>query len=203
MLKGCLVIVFLIVLLHVASCVFVIGKSEWGRLSAWRNARLAKKAEQAEIQRAQKAEAERIAEVKRQEEAAAAEAERKRQAKADKIRTFAIKDAPKVWEVYQALKSEIDVQNGKIAELRQTLVTFGRPPEQDEDFKRICSQRDELIRSHEVLYSKLEDAYIAACKFAATPERKEYGDLHRKTLEDGMHEAEMAEARFKEMRLNK
>ena len=203
MLKGCLVIVFLIVLLHVASCVFVIGKSEWGRLSAWRNARLAQKAEQAEIQRVQKAEAERIAEVKRQEEAAAAEAERKRQAKADKIRTFAIKDAPKVWEVYQALKSEIDVQNGKIEELRKTLETFGKAPDQDEDFNRICAQRDEMIRSQKALYVKLEDAYIAACKFAATPSRKDYNDLQKKALEDGIKEAESAAAKFKELRLSK
>ena len=169
----------------------------------WRDERLAKKAEQVEIQKAQKAEAERIAEIKRQQEAAAADAERKAQAKADKIRAFALKDAPKVWAVYQSLKSEIDEQNGNIEDLRKALVSFGRSPEEDEDFKRICAQRDEMIRSQKALYVKLEDAYIAACKFAATPGRKEYGDLHRKALEDGIREAAAAEAKFKEMRLSK
>ena len=169
----------------------------------WRDERLAKKAEQAEIEKAQRAEAERIAEAKRQQEAAAAEAERKRQEKADKIQTFALKDAPKVWAVYQSLKSEIEVQNGKIEDLRNTLVSFGRSPEEDEDFKRICVLRDEMIRSQKALYTKLEGAYIAACKFAATPGHKEYGDLHKKAIEDGLREAEAAEARFKEMRLSK
>lgn len=169
----------------------------------WRDERLAKKAEQAEIEKAQRAEAERIAEAKRQQEAAAAEAERKRQEKADKIQAFALKDTPKIWEIYQSLKSEIDVQNGKIEDLRKSLVEFGRTPEDDEDFNYICAKRDEIIRMQETVYAKLEDSYIAACKFAATPSHKEYGDLLKKAIEDGLREAEAAEAKFKEMRLSK
>lgn len=188
MLKGCLAIVALIVLIHVASCVFTVGNCE----SAKREERLAAEAKRAEYQKEQMAEAERLA-----------EAERKRQMKADKVRTFALKDAPKVWAVYQALTSEIDTQNGKIDELRKTLAVFDRSPEEDEDFNRICSQRDEMIRSQKALYVKLEDAYIAACKFAATPSRKDYNDLQKKAIEDGIKEAESAAAKFKELRLNK
>lgn len=199
MLKGCLVIVVLIVMIHVASCVFTIGNIE----SAKRDERLEAEAKKAEIQKKQMAEAERIAEVKKMQEEKAAEAERKRQMKADKVRTFALKDAPKVWDVYQALASEIDVQDGKIDELRKTLVAFGRSPEKDEDFNRICVQRDEMIRSQKALYVKLEDAYIAACKFAATPSRKDYNDLQKKAIEDGIKEAELAAAKFKELRLSK
>ena len=104
---------------------------------------------------------------------------------------------------YQSLKSEIDVQNGKIEDLRKTLVSFGRSPEQDEDFKRICALRDEMIRSQTALYAKLEDAYIAAKKYEASPSRKDYQELHKKALEDGILEADAAEAKFKEMRLSK
>ena len=172
-------------------------------LTKWCDEQYAEKARQNEIQKAQKAEAEREAEAQREQEEAAAAAERKRQAKVDKIQEFALKDAPKVWAAYQSLKSEVDVQDGKIEELRKTLEAFGRSPEQDEDFNRICAQRDEMIRSQNVLYAKLEDAYIAACKFAATPGRKEYGDLRKKAIEDGLREAEAAEAKFKEMRLSK
>ena len=169
----------------------------------WRDKRLEEKAKEAEVQKAQQAEAVRAKEARRQQEATIAKIQQKRQEKTDKIRTFALKDAPKVWAVYQSLKSEVDIQNGKIEELRKSLVAFGRSPEQDVDFKRICALRDEMIRSQKALYAKLEDAYIAACKFAATPGRKEYRDVQRKALEDGIREAEAAEAKFKEMRLSK
>ena len=205
--KGCLGIIILVVALHfvikIGGCVYDAVKEQADKATAWRDERLAKKAQEEEIRRKQQEEAAQAEATKRQREATIAKIQQKRQEKADKIRTFALKDAPKVWEVYQSLKSEIDLQNEKIEELRKTLVSFGRSPEEDEDFKRICAQRDEMIRSEKALYVKLEDAYIAACKFAATPGHKEYGDLHRKALDDGIREAEAAEAKFKEMRLNK
>ena len=101
------------------------------------------------------------------------------------------------------MQSEIDVQSGKIEELRKTLVAFNKEPEQDVDFKRICALRDDMIRSRTALRAKLEDAYIAAKKYEASPSRKDYQELHRKALEDGVLEADAAAAKFKEMRLNK
>lgn len=193
---GCAAVIFGLPLLFGA---LTIAKLAWRDMVTWRDERLAKKTEQAEIQKAQKAEAERRAEAKRQQEAAAVEAEQKAQAKADKIRTFALMDAPKVWAVYQSLKSEIVVQNGKIDDLRKTLVSFGRSPEQDEDFKRICALRDEMIRSQMALYAKLEDAYIAVKKYEASPSRKDYQQTMKRALEDGMQAANMATERYKAM----
>ena len=116
---------------------------------------------------------------------------------------FALKDAIEVWRVYQSLQSEIDVQSNKISELRRTLETFGKTPDVDEDFKQICLMREEMIRSHAVLRKCLEDAYLAKCKFEATPGRKDYREQHRRALEDGVREASAIADRFKEMRLNK
>ena len=207
MLKGCLGIIVLLfalcLALKICGCIYDEAKEAAGKATAWRDERLARKAQEKELNKKKQAEAERIAEIKRQQEAAAVEAERKRQAKADKIQEFALKDAPKVWSVYQSLKSEIDVQNDKIEDLRKTLVSFGRVAEEDEDFKRICALRDEMVRSRATLQSKLEDAYIAAKKYEASPSRKDYQELHKKALEDGILEADAAEAKFKEMRLSK
>ena len=149
--------------------------------------------------KAKKEEAARIAEVKRVQE----ENKRRQEEKDEKIRSFALKEAPKVWAVYQSLQSEIDVQNGKIEKLRKTLVSFDKAPEQDVDFQRICALRDEMIRSWKALRTKLEEAYIASRKYEASPSRKDYQELHKKALEDGILEADAAEAKFKEMRLNK
>ena len=164
---------------------------------------LTEKKKQVELENERKETAARIAEEKRQRAEAEIAAKRRQMAKDAKIQAFALKDAPRVWSVYQALQGEIDVQNGKIEELRKTLVAFGKIPEQDVDFTRICSLRDEMVRSRTVLRTKLEDAYIAAKKYEASPSRKDYQALHIKAIEDGILEADAASAKFKEMRLNK
>ena len=208
---GCAGIVFGLLLLYGG---WTIAKLAFNDLEGMRDRRLAEKAKQTEMQKAQEAESARVAEAKRQQEArvvaekrrreeALAEAKRKQAAKDDKIRTFALKEAPKVWSVYQSLQSEIDVQNDKIEELRKTLVAFDKSPEQDADFVRICALRDEMIRSRKAIRVKLEDAYLAAKKYEASPSRKDYQELHKKALEDGILEADAASAKFKEMRLNK
>ena len=190
--KGCLVSVGCLVLLF--GVLVVVEK-----VSSYRKEYLEEKEKQAEEEKVKKEEAARIAEARRVEE----ENKRRQEAKDDKIRSFALKDAPKVWSVYQSLQSEIDAQSGKIEELRKTLVTFGKDPEQDVDFKRICTLRDDMVRSWKALRVKLEDAYIAARKYEAAPSRKDYQELHKKALEDGIQEADAAAAKFKEMRLNK
>ena len=212
---GCLVVgIGFIVILHVGGCLLTIGDIELTRLKNWRNERLARKAEQREQAKVQAAEASRVAEAKRREAEAAAEARRRQaeqiaaqkkrqEAKDEKIRAFALKEAPDVWSVYQMLRSEIDVQSNRISQLRKTLETFGKNPEADEDFKRICSMREEMIATRSALRKRLEDAYIAKCKFEATPGRMEYEEQHRKALEDGIREALEAADRFNEMRLNK
>ena len=198
--KGC--IAAILVFVAMVWCLSYLEKYAHA-LDKWRDKHLAEKAEQAEIERSQKEEAARVAEAKRKQAAAEAEARRRQEAKDDKIRSFALKDAPKVWAVYQSLQGEIDMQSGKIEELRKTLVTFGKQPELDEDFKRICAVRDEMIHTRKALRAKIEGAYIAAKKYEAAPSRKDYQELHKKALEDGILEADQAEAKFKEMRLNK
>ena len=173
-------------------------------VSKWLDARQAEKAIQAEQERAKKDAEKKEAEERRQKAAAFAEAQRiqaekKRiqEAKDEKIRSFVLKDAPKVWAVYQSLQSEIDVQNGKIEELRKTLEAFGKDPDRDVDFQRICDLRDDMIRSRKALRTKLEDAYIAAKKYEASPSRKDYQDTMKRALEDGINDANMATERYK------
>ena len=187
--RGCLATFGLIVSICAALWAIV---ATIDKFTSWRSECQAEEARRIEAQKAQAAERARIAEAKRRQEA-----------KDEKIQTFALKEAPKVWEVYQSLKSEIDVQSAKIEELRKSLESFGRSPEQDTDFVRICALRDDMTRSRDALRTKLEDAYIAAKKYEAAPSRKDYQELHKKALEDGILEADAASARFKEMRRNK
>lgn len=190
--QGCLVIILIIVVWKIGGCAV-------DQFTEWRD----EKAKQVEQEKAREETEERIAEENRKKAEAEAEARHRQEVKDEKIRSFALKDAPKVWAVCQSLQSEIDVQNGKIEELRKTLVAFGKEPEQDVDFQRICALRDDMTRSRKALRTKLEDAYIASRKYEASPSRKDYQELHKKALEDGILEADAAAAKFKEMRLNK
>ena len=197
--KGCCGCVAIIFGLPILFGFFNIAKLAFNDLTAWRDRRLVEKAKQAEVQKAQEAENARIAEAKRRQVEAEAEAKRRQEVKDDKIRSFALKDAPKVWSVYQSLQSEIDVQSGKINDLRKTLEMFGKIPEQDADFNRICALRDEMIRSRTALRTRLEEAYIAAKKYEASPSRKDYQDVMKHALEDGIQDANMATERYKAM----
>lgn len=58
----------------------------------------------------------------------------------------------------------------------------------------------ETAESLKTMHAKIEDAYLASRKYEATPSKKEYAELRRKLLEDGLQEAEAAERRFKDMR---
>lgn len=179
------------------------SREKYNAVIAWRDERLAERNRQEALvqwkqQEAQNAEQRRLA-----EEARLAEEQRRKNEQEEKIRSFALKEASGVWAAYQALQSEIEVQNVKIEELRDTLVKFGKVPDEDADFKRITALRDDMIRSHKGLRKKLEDAYITWRKYEAAPSRKDYQELHRKAIEDGIREADAASEKFKEMRLNK
>ncbi len=129
--------------------------------------------------------------------------ERARQEREARLRDFAAKEIPALLKVYQDLHGAIVEQAKRIVDLEKTLKTFGKEPRQDADYIRICSMRDEMVGAHRAMHAKMEDAYIAYCKFKATPNRKDYDELYRKTLEDGIKAAEITAKRFDEMRLMK
>ena len=123
--------------------------------------------------------------------------------KIEKIKTFALKEMPSAWATYQSLQSEIDVQNGKIDDLSNSLRAFDRNPERDEDFLRIRGLRDDMVQTCDTLWKRLEDAYLASKKFEAAPTSGNNKELLKRALEDGISEADAAAKKFQEMRLEK
>lgn len=121
----------------------------------------------------------------------------------DRLRSFALKEATVLWKAYQDLGAQIDAQGQRIEELRKTLVEFNKNPEQDADFRAICTMRDAMIGVRSSLRRKIEDAYFAFRKFEATPSRKDYDELRRKAVEDGIQEAMSAIRRFNLIRKEK
>ena len=125
------------------------------------------------------------------------------QGKEDKVWDFALKEAPSVWKAYQFLAGAIEERDKRIAELRKTLELFGLKADEDADVRRLLHVRDEMAASHDAIKAKLEEAYLQARKFAATPDRKEFDDLRKKAVDDGIQEAQAALKRYKAMKEQK
>lgn len=125
------------------------------------------------------------------------------QGKEDKVRDFALKEAPSVWKAYQFLAGAIEERDKRIAELRKTLELFGLKADEDADVRRLLHVRDEMAASRDAIKAKLEEAYLQARKFAATPDRKEFDELRKKAVEDGINEAQTALKRYKAMKEQK
>ena len=125
------------------------------------------------------------------------------QGRDEKVRDFALREMPSVWRAYQVMSSAIEEQDGKIAELRKTLELFGTDADGDADFRRILKMRDELSSSRNTVKAKLEEAYLQARKFAASPDRKDYDELRKKAIDDGVREAQSALQKFKALKAQK
>ena len=198
--KGCLTVVagfvVICVLVRIYSCV----TGDVGERVAIHRERMAAErermaAEETKARKNKAAERERFA-----KEMAAHDLAQREASRESKLRAFAIKNADGLWRTYQMIKGQIDEHDKRIDELKTAFFEFGRNPDEDADYRRICGLRDEMVRSCQLMRGKIEDAYLASVKFEATPGKREYSETMAKALEDGVREAERAERRFKEMK---
>ena len=217
--------ILIIIVLNICSC--IVGKIWDGtqEVLAERHAKQeaadARAREQLALEEAEKALAEAkaseerraaadAAERRKREEAARREAAQQKEAaakreeaKADKLRTFALRDAPVIWKAHEQLKAAIVEQDVRIKDLAATLKEFDKNPETDSDYLAICAARGEMETSLKGIRRKLEEAYLAYCRFKATPSHKEYEELMRKALDDGMQAADAATRKFEQMKVDK
>ena len=70
----------------------------------------------------------------------------------------------------------------------------------DEDVIKLKDSRSQLDAQISLVNGKLEAAYLAAKKYEAMPNRKDFNDLMHKSIEDGISAAELAEKRYKELK---
>lgn len=125
---------------------------------------------------------------------------RENELKESELRAFALKESPGIWKTVQLLKGEIGTLSDKIKKLEATLRQFGKDPKVDEDVVRIRDYKEQLKVQLSLVKGRLETAYLASKKYEALPQRREFNDLMRKSLEDGVSSAEMAEQRYKELK---
>ena len=115
------------------------------------------------------------------------------------LQDFAQKESPKIWQTIQTLRGEMSESGRRIKQLRADLLEFDRNPDSDDDYKTLLAGLQELKHAYDAIFDKLEDAYIAAKKYEASPSRKDYQDTMKRALEDGINDANMATERYKAM----
>ena len=115
------------------------------------------------------------------------------------LQDFAMKESPRIWQTIQAMRGEMTTSEANIKSLREELKLFGRNPDADDDCKALVAGLTELRHAYDAIFDKLEDAYIAAKKFEASPSRKDYQDMMKRALEDGIQDATIATERYKAM----
>ena len=97
------------------------------------------------------------------------------------------------------LRAEMADSGNKLKKLRADLLEFDRDPDADEDYKSLLAGLKELRHAYDAIFDKLEDAYIAAKKYEASPSRKEYQQMMQRAFEDGIQDANMATECYKAM----
>lgn len=112
------------------------------------------------------------------------------------LRLFALRECPTLWELILKLRAETEVLATNIRRLEDELRAFGRGVESDKDVASLRDRMRDIIKMHDQIYAKLSDAYIAAAKYEASPSMKEYEELKRNALQDGLAEAQLATQKF-------
>ena len=115
------------------------------------------------------------------------------------LQDFAMKESPKIWQTIQSMRAEMVTSGTKLKQLRADLLEFDRDPDADEDYKALVAGLKELRRAYDTIFDRLVDAYIAAKKYEASPSRKDYQDMMRRALEDGVQDANIAIDRYRAM----
>ena len=127
-------------------------------------------------------------------------AKKREEVKMARLKEFAMAESPSVWETYQMLGGEIDIQSNKVEHLRRELVEFGRDPMQDDDYLKFLDLLRDMRHVREDILAKLEEACIEKAFYDASPGRRDSEALWRKAFEEGVRGAEASAQRFKEMR---
>lgn len=115
------------------------------------------------------------------------------------LQDFAMKESPGIWQAIQSMRAEMTTSTAKLESLREELQLFDRNPDADEDYKSLQSGLDEIRHAYDAIFDRLEEAYIAAKKYEASPSRKDYQDMMKRAIEDGIQGANMATERYKAM----
>lgn len=117
----------------------------------------------------------------------------------DEMRSFALKESPRIWETIQHLRAMVEEQDARIAEMQRTAMESGLPWRGSERYERIYRTRNKLVRALRQVEDRLSEALMAAQRYRASPRRAEVEAATRKALENGVMESEWVWKQYDEL----
>lgn len=123
--------------------------------------------------------------------------------KEEKIRVFALKESPTIWQMVQKLRAEKESLETGIARVEVVLQYYGRDAGGDPDVIKLRQDKSETEELLDRLWNKLEDAYLKYVTYQEMPGQEDLKALCETALSDGALEASVVEKRFIRMREQK
>ena len=118
---------------------------------------------------------------------------RKKEEQEDKIRAFAMKESPNLWNEYQSLGGAIEVQSKKLENLEAELRSFDTDPDTHSGYIDVRKHLEAMEHAYAEIHSKLQDGYFASLVFDSMP------DAPSDTVYRCIREAEQVLERYKEL----
>ena len=119
----------------------------------------------------------------------------------DKLRTFALRVMPDLWQTVQELRSAERVQAEAVETLRAVAGLYGRG--MDADMQAILGEQAQLRQLLARVIRKLEDAYFASLRHEALPNEAKLRAAYQQALAESEAEAIQAARTYRAMRVAK
>ncbi|MEI6645976.1 MAG: hypothetical protein WCP12_08050 [bacterium] len=116
------------------------------------------------------------------------------------LREFALEHAPELWKTAQDIKALIEDSNARMDQLKKNLETLGNKPDDDEDYQKMGTKRNELSMVLMKLEEELEAAFLQYSKFQAAPDGKSVSNSVTRALSEGKQSAVEARERYEALK---
>lgn len=116
------------------------------------------------------------------------------------VNEFVQRELPTVSQTEALIAAEIENFDKRIDDLRTVMLSFKRNPDEDRDFKRITSQRNELAKLHDEVEAKIVDAYLSHLAFLANPNNNENKERLQRACDESIKDVESLAQRFKRLK---
>lgn len=117
-----------------------------------------------------------------------------------KLRDFALRESPVLWETLQYFRAEIEYQDGEIEKIKMLSAENDVDIKTDDAYQRVVALRNLLVKNLRVIEDRLCDAYLLKLKVQATPSDRDLENDLKKIMDDGILEAEAAGKRYRDLK---
>lgn len=120
-----------------------------------------------------------------------------------KMMEFAIRESPSLYKAVETLKAKIEVQEGRIKELKSALELLDKNPMDDPDYVAFQEDLRQMEKRLADVKEQIKAAYFASLKYNAQPSTRETADFERTATKEGVEDAVSIRKKYEAMKEQK